>query len=196
VARARLDDQLHQLEHNGPAPVLAAVRQLETPHPDQAVIAGRLAYLEKREAHMQYPAFQAAGWPIGDGAVESGNKLVVEARLKGSGMHWERSHVDPMLALRNIACNDRWEEAWPQIATELRRQTAQLRAEQRQKRQARRCEETRFLAETAPSPAPAIGTPSPQLIPKLVCKSSLHFSKRQFASAFAQNRPTKCRKNF
>ena len=32
---------------------------------------------------MQYPTFLAAGWPIGNGAVESGNKLVVEARLKG-----------------------------------------------------------------------------------------------------------------
>ena len=30
-----------------------------------------LAYLEKREAQMQYPAFQAQGWPIGSGAVES-----------------------------------------------------------------------------------------------------------------------------
>jgi hypothetical protein len=132
VARARLDDQLHQLKHNGPAPVSAAVRQLETAHPDQTAIAGHLAYLEKREAHLQYPAFQAGGWPIGDGAVESGNKLVVEAWLKGSDMHWERSHVDPMLALRNIACNDCWEEAWPQIATELRRQTTQRRIEQHQ----------------------------------------------------------------
>ncbi len=36
---------------------------------------------------------------------------VVEALLKGSGMHWARPHVDPMLALRNIASNDRWDEA-------------------------------------------------------------------------------------
>ncbi len=55
---------------------------------------------------MNYPAFLAAGLPIGDGATESANKLVVETRLKGSGMHWTRCHVDPMLALRNIVCND------------------------------------------------------------------------------------------
>ena len=85
---------------------------------------------------MEYPEFQAAGWPIGDGAVESANKLVVEARLKGSGMHWARDHVDPMVALRNIACNDRWAEAWPQIVGTLRQQERQRRAQRRQQRKA------------------------------------------------------------
>ena len=40
------------------------------------------------------------------------NKNVVEARLKGTGMHWQRTHVNPMLALRNAICNDRWQEMW------------------------------------------------------------------------------------
>jgi hypothetical protein len=53
---------------------------------------------------MQYPTFQTQGWPIGSGSVESVNKLVVEARLKGAGMHWSRPQVNPMLALRNIVC--------------------------------------------------------------------------------------------
>ena len=77
---------------------------------------------------MRYPAFLAAGWPIGDGAIESGNKLVVKARLKGSGMHWAPPHVDPMLALRNIVCNDRWDKAWPQIVRTLRRQAQRDKA--------------------------------------------------------------------
>jgi len=46
-----------------------------------------LDYLKKREALMQYPEFQNSGWPIGSGMVESANKNVVEARLKGTGMH-------------------------------------------------------------------------------------------------------------
>lgn len=167
AAQTWLTDQLHDLKHEGPVSVLAGVRQLEKAHPDQPTITEHLAYLEKREPHMQYPTFQAAGWPIGDGAVESGNKLVVEARLKGSGMHWARPHVDPLVALRNIACNDRWEEAWPQIATELRRQTAQHRTEQRQQRQARRCNALLAPPETTPplepTPAPPIPEPQPRL---------------------------------
>jgi hypothetical protein len=120
-------EQLHCLKHDGPESVLATIRQLARQQPACAEISDRLAYLEKRAPHMDYPAYQQAGWPIGDGAVESGNKLVVEARLKGSGMHWARAHVDPMLALRNVVCNDRWEEAWPQITHTLRQQALKRR---------------------------------------------------------------------
>lgn len=80
-----LAGQLHQLKHDGPAPVLAEAGRLIEAHPDRAEQSEPLAYLTKREPHMHYPAFQAAGWPIGDGAVESGNKLVVEAHLKAAG---------------------------------------------------------------------------------------------------------------
>src|SRR5579872_4968225 len=61
---------------------------------------------------MQYPTFQAAGWPIGSGSVESANKLVVEARLKGAGMRWDRQNVNPMLVLRNAVCNREWKQTW------------------------------------------------------------------------------------
>ncbi len=147
--------QLHRLKHDGPAAVLAEVRQLAEAHADCPEVLEPVAYLAKREAHMQYPTFQAAGWPIGDGAVESGNKLVVEARLKGSGMHWARRHVDPLLALRNLACNDRWEEGWTQIVGELRRQTRQRGNEQRKKRRARCEANVLLLRPTAPPPMAA-----------------------------------------
>ena len=52
--------------------------------------------------------------------VESANKVVVEARLKGAGMHWSRLSVNPLLALRNAVCNDRWAEAWQQSAEHIR----------------------------------------------------------------------------
>jgi hypothetical protein len=70
---------------------------------------------------MQYPTFRDQGWPIGSGMVESANKNVVEARLKGTGMHWERSHVNPMLALRATICNERWRELWHQALTHHRK---------------------------------------------------------------------------
>jgi hypothetical protein len=60
------------------------------------------------------------------GIVKSGNKLVVEARLKGSGMHWAEGNVNPMLALRNIICSDRWKEDWLKIEAGMREQ-AKLR---------------------------------------------------------------------
>jgi hypothetical protein len=66
--------------------------------------------------------------------VESGNKLVVEARLKGSGMHWSDSHVDGMLALRNVICSDRWKEEWPKIEVRLIQQTRLRRSQLHQSR--------------------------------------------------------------
>jgi hypothetical protein len=128
-------ERLHQLKHQGPEDILSELGELQTEHPHQAVIAENLSYLEKRQGQMQYPAFQEQGWPIGSGIVESGNKLVVEARLKGAGMHWERKNVNPMLGLRNIVCSDRWSEEWPLIARQLRQQA---QARQRQRREERR----------------------------------------------------------
>ena len=68
--------------------------------------------------------------------MESANRVrvVVEARLKGTGMRWAEEHVYPMLVLRNIVCSDRWDEAWPQIATRLRQQAAQGRRVRQQQR--------------------------------------------------------------
>src|SRR5262249_54067733 len=113
--------QLHQLKHHGPEGVCESLRRFAAAQLRMALIAENLAYLEKRVAQMQYPTFQAEGWPIGSGMVESANKLVVEARLKGAGMHWSRESVNPLLALRNAVCNDRWAEAWEQSVAHIGR---------------------------------------------------------------------------
>src|SRR5436305_668769 len=80
-----LEGVLHRLKHQGPQRVLAHLSWLAASSPSPT-IQEKLASLQKREAHMQYPTYQAAGWPIGSGNVESANKVVVEARLKGAGM--------------------------------------------------------------------------------------------------------------
>lgn len=99
------------------------------------VIRGSVNYLEKRREMINYNEFHSLGYPIGSGCVESANKLVVESRLKQAGMRWARQNIDPMLGLRNIACNDRWDEAWPQLvnhkleaSTQSRRQRRALRS--------------------------------------------------------------------
>ena len=45
--------------------------------------------------------------------MESANKLVVEARLKGSGMHWARKNVE------YDSCGGNWGEVWPEICRRL-----------------------------------------------------------------------------
>lgn len=150
-----IGERLHQLKHQGPEELLAELRQLQGQHPELDLLAENLAYLEKRVGQMNYPHFQQQGWPIGSGMVESGNKVVVEARLKGAGMHWQRANVNPMLGLRNIVCSDRWSSEWPLIAR-------QLRQEARERSQ--RSREQRRLAKSPPvPPVPAAIQPEASL---------------------------------
>jgi hypothetical protein len=127
LAPARLAELRHALKHDGAAAVLPELRTLVAAQPDNPALTGHLAYLETREAQLQYPQFVAAGWPIGSGMVESANKLVVEDRLKGAGMHWADANVNPLLALRNAVCNDRWAECWTTIEREQRGHVAARR---------------------------------------------------------------------
>ena len=127
--------QLHDLKQSGPAEVLVRLRRLVAEQAEAGELPKLLAYLEKREGQMQYGRCRAEGWPIGSGSGESANKLVVEARLKGAGMHWAEQNVNPMLALRNAVCNDRWVEVWGQIEAEQRRQVRARREERRRQRQ-------------------------------------------------------------
>src|SRR5207302_9118495 len=74
-----------------------------------------------------YPLYQQLGWPLGSGSVESAHKSVVQARLNGAGMRWERSHVNPMLALRTEVCHDRWDETWVRTCERRGQQRMQKR---------------------------------------------------------------------
>jgi hypothetical protein len=132
LAQNWVEEQLHELKHHGPANVLAEVGQLLKDHPDVEELNTKVHYLQKREPLMDYPRFQRQGWPIGSGSVESANTCVVQARLKGPGMHWERRNVNHMLALRTGVCNDRWEETMQQ-ASQHRLLTRRARRLARQK---------------------------------------------------------------
>jgi hypothetical protein len=126
-------EQLRALKGVDPPPLLADLEHLRdtlatensdgAPTEAQRVVDANLLYFRKRAEQIHYAAFAQKGYPIGSGAVESGNKLVVEARLKGAGMHWAPAHVDPMVALRTVACSDRWEHEWPLITDRLRERT-------------------------------------------------------------------------
>ena len=142
---------------------MADLRGVVQAHPEKPDLDKALAYLEKREAQLAYPTFQAEGWPIGSGAVESANKLVVEARLKGAGMRWTEAHVNPMVALRNIVCSDRWDEAWPQIATRLRQQAAQRQRvrQQQRRRRSRPNPNTDTSAQAQRANPPTVAEPLP-----------------------------------
>jgi hypothetical protein len=120
-ARAWGTAQRSELRDGDPVAVLATIRALPLATASDPEAAARgcaevLGYLEPRLAQLRYASFRAQGLPIGSGIVESANKLVVEARLKGAGRRWAAGNVNPMVALRGAVCSDRWAEAWTAIA--------------------------------------------------------------------------------
>ena len=137
--RAWLAVAAHFLKHRGPDEVLAALHDLPIGAAADRTTAARLrdetiAYLEARLPQAQYPLFQAKGYPIGSGCVESAGKLLVEARLKGSGMRWARPNVCPMVALRAARASGRWAQTWPAICQRLRQQEQERRQARRLRR--------------------------------------------------------------
>jgi hypothetical protein len=145
---------LHRLKHEGPARLLRHLSRLASRYPH---IQEQVNYLQKRQSFLQYPTYQQQGWPIGSGSVESSHKFVVQARLKGSGMHWKPAHINPMLALRLALLNERWTESW--------QQQERLRQQQRQlKRQAHQQGRLRHQQSKGQTPAPTLpeaATPKP-----------------------------------
>jgi hypothetical protein len=175
--KAWLPTTLHELKHGSPDQVVQTLRDMQHELEGGAAsvetldaVRAAINYLDKRRAQMDYARFHAAGYPIGSGSVESGNKVVVEARMKGAGMHWAPPHVNPMVALRDILCSDRWEPDWPQIATRVRADNLKARQQrQRARRMQNQAVATISFSATAtpvpriaPSPAPNEDTPTPR----------------------------------
>ncbi len=113
-----LHAQGHELKTGEAEQVLAELERLrslmqETGQLGAVETVGKsLSYLRERREMIRYASFRAQGYPIGSGSVESANKLVVQSRMKQAGMRWDARHVNPMLAVRNLACNERWREGW------------------------------------------------------------------------------------
>lgn len=108
----------HRLKHRPPQETMASLGLLQpkTKSDEKAAqLDGALFYLQTRLPMLDYAHFRRRGYPIGSGCVESGHKVVVQSRMKGAGMRWAEHHLDPMLSLRDLLCNDRWEEGWRQI---------------------------------------------------------------------------------
>lgn len=146
-----LDDWVPRFKTEEPEAVLTALRALPTPTAEAAIAKGTaIRYLGGRKEQIRYADFQQQGLPIGSGMVESAGKLVVEARLKGSGMHWAARHLNPLLALRSRLCSGQWEQTWPRIHQRWRQEMRQRQRQQRRTRQAER------VIEPPPSVTPSV----------------------------------------
>jgi hypothetical protein len=160
-----VERSLHVLKHRGPASLMRWCERLPDEIKALETVRKQLEYFRKRISLMDYPTYRQQGWPIGSGMVESANKIVVQARLKGAGMHWAPSHVNPMLALRSAVCSERWDEAWQDQLKEHQSQRASARQDLASTRW-RDCLTSLLLLHwrfrlSAPNPSAPLPPPSP-----------------------------------
>jgi hypothetical protein len=181
-----LERSLHILKHRGPRFLLSRIDLLPAALLEQNGIREHVGYLQKREALMQYSTFLKQGLPIGSGMVESANKHVVEARLKGAGMRWERKNVNTMLTLRNAVCSDRWQATWQEAGLAVHRSQKQSRKERAERLTEQRKEKklltcNPLLLESPPLPPPAEPQPAPPSPPPSTQPATLPDSSRPSA---------------
>jgi len=65
-------------------------------------------YITNNIRNIDYAAYQEKGYFIGSGAIESGNKLILQDRLKRAGMRWNTTTAQAMLSLKTKAESNLW----------------------------------------------------------------------------------------
>jgi hypothetical protein len=65
-------------------------------------------YITNNIKNIDYAAYQEKGYFIGSGAIESGNKLILQDRLKRAGMRWNTATAQAMLTLKTKAESNIW----------------------------------------------------------------------------------------
>lgn len=73
-------------------------------------------YIENRKGQFNYLDAINNELPIGSGEIESGNKSVVQKRLKIPGAWWKMETAEHMLALRCIRINGDWKKYWKKVS--------------------------------------------------------------------------------
>jgi hypothetical protein len=171
-AVAWLDDWVPRFKSGDPEEVLTALRALPALTPEAATAKGAaVRYLGSRKEQIRYADFRKEGVPIGSATVVPGpcsggptgngecRQLVVEARLKGSGMHWARANLNSLLGLRTRLCSGQWDQTWPLIHQQWRQHTRHRQRERRRVRQARH-----VVEQLRPVAAPPAKPPQPKLV--------------------------------
>ena len=114
--------QLHvqwsrQLKREGGAAMIARLEQWPLPPRKPGVrekLSETLNYFKNNAHRMDYPTYEANGWLIGSGAVESACKTVVGQRLKLAGMRWREDGTDAVCHLRALYQSEsrQWQAFW------------------------------------------------------------------------------------
>jgi hypothetical protein len=105
------------LKEEGGTTLIAVLENFPWPERVPGLKAAReelLTYLKNHEHRMDYPTYEANGWYIGSGAIESACKTVVGQRLKGAGMRWSERGAHEVCHVRALYRSEanQWSAFW------------------------------------------------------------------------------------
>jgi hypothetical protein len=118
AAAAQAEQWCRLLKEEGGAATLAVLREWAWPARQPAALREQRRATEEYFANnvhrMEYPEYQAEGWHIGSGVVESACKTVVGQRLKGAGMRWGEGGAHALCHVRALYRSEpgQWEAFW------------------------------------------------------------------------------------
>ena len=110
-----LKKQQTRMKEGGCNVVLAELKTYLEPKEESdenAPVRRCLRYMKNRKGQFDYQSAIEKKLPIGSGEVESGNRSVVQKRLKIAGAWWKVETAEHILALRCVRINGDWKEYW------------------------------------------------------------------------------------
>jgi hypothetical protein len=69
-----------------------------------------LQYIDNNKNNIDYLTYKSKGFFIGSGAIESGNKIVLQRRMKQGGMRWNVENAQAVVSLNAKRRSDLWEK--------------------------------------------------------------------------------------
>lgn len=72
-------------------------------------------YLKNRSDYLAYDKAIEKNMPLGSGLIESGNKHVIQARMKIPGASWSIETAEHFVRARAMRANNQWDQYWKQL---------------------------------------------------------------------------------
>lgn len=103
-----LNKMCSSLKHGGIDTVIDELKSLAKGRNARAVMR-EVEYFEEHRERMRYDQLEKKGFPLGNGAMESAIRQVVNMRLKGAGMFWLERNAEGFLHLRCYLKARKWD---------------------------------------------------------------------------------------
>ena len=114
-----LKEQQEKMKENKIEEVLEELKKNLEPEEvkgERAPVRKCYRYMENRKGQFNYRDAIQEDLPIGSGEIESGNRSVVQKRLKIPGAWWNVETAEHMLALRCVRINGDWMKYWKWVS--------------------------------------------------------------------------------